>query len=317
MTTLPWLADALRAAGLTVVEHPGWKTHGRPGSYDPSYGVVHATAAPRSQSDEIQVRVVRDGRSDLPGPIANAAVDRRGVWHVLAAGRCNSTLTGTAGPFAGLGNTYALSVEGCNDNLSEPWPDVQYRSYVAGWAAWCRHLGWPASRLVGHKEHTPGHKTDPTFNMAVFRADVARVLAGTGDDDMTPDELLRADVLPDTPGRQYTVGGAIHTTLGRTGAIAQAQAAQTAALETLVSKVDALAASGDADVLAAIDARHADAMQRLTDMESREVARDIEQVAALKAALPTGSGPVSRADLEAALRAVYGAAFASTPDTQA
>ncbi|MFY1669487.1 N-acetylmuramoyl-L-alanine amidase [Plantactinospora sp. WMMB334] len=188
---LTWLADELRKAGLTVVEHSGWKTHDRPGSWSPTYGVVHATAAPRSQADSVQVRVVRDGRSDLPGPIANAVVDRQGRWHVVSAGRCNSTLTGTAGPYKGRGNSQALSTEACNDNRSEPWPAAQYRSYVRGWAAWCRRLGWPASRLVGHKEHTPGRKTDPTFNMDQFRRNVAGVLAGE-DDDMEQSDKLRA-----------------------------------------------------------------------------------------------------------------------------
>lgn len=182
--SLPWLADVLRAAGLTVVEHAGWKTHARPGGWAPRYGVVHATAAPKSQADTVQVRVVRDGRTDLLGPIANAAVDRLGRWHVLSAGRCNSTLTGTAGPYKGLGNTYALSVEGLNDNKAEPWPATQYQSYVRGWAAWCKRLGWTASNLVGHKEHTPGHKTDPTFDMGQFRRDVTAALAGEDADDM-------------------------------------------------------------------------------------------------------------------------------------
>lgn len=176
--TLTWLASELRAAGLTVVEHAGWHTRVRPGAWTPTYGVVHATAAPRTQSDATQVRIVRDGRSDLPGPIANAAVDRLGRWHTLSAGRCNSTLVGTAGPYVGLGNTNALSVEGCNDNIGEPWPTVQYQSYAHGWAAWCRRLGWTASRLVGHKEHTPGRKSDPSFGMDQFRADVDAVLAG-------------------------------------------------------------------------------------------------------------------------------------------
>lgn len=177
-----WLADVLRDAGLEVIEHAGWKYHDTGGTWSPSFGVVHATAAPRAQADSVQVDVVRNGRAGLPGPIANCVVTRDGRWHVVAAGRCNTTLPGTAGPFKGQGNTYALGVEGCNDNRAEPWPDEQYRSYVRGWAAICRRLGWTAARLVGHREHTPGHKTDPTFDMDRFRADVAAVLVGEDDD---------------------------------------------------------------------------------------------------------------------------------------
>lgn len=188
---ITWLADVLRAAGLEVVEHAGWETRERPGVWEPKFLVVHATAAPAGQADETQVRIVRDGRSDLNGPIANACIDRQGRWHVLAAGRCNTTLAGTAGPFKGLGNTGALGIEACNDNRGGPWPDVQYRSYVAGVAAICRRLGWSETRVVGHREHTPGHKTDPTFGMQAFRAQVREAIE---EDDMPSTEQLIRDV---------------------------------------------------------------------------------------------------------------------------
>ena len=190
MATITWLAEELRRAGLNVVEHANWRDHARPGDWEPRFIVVHATAAPRTQSDSAQVAIVRDGRSDLRGPIANATVDRQGRWHVLSAGRCNTTVAGTAGPFAGLGNTNALGIEACNDNglasPAEPWPAVQYEAYYRGVAAICKRMGWPASRAVGHREHTPGHKTDPTFSMTRFREDVAAAMKG---DDMTKAEF--------------------------------------------------------------------------------------------------------------------------------
>jgi hypothetical protein len=183
-----WLANALREGGVPVVEHIGWRTRGWE-PWAPQFGIVHATAAPRTQSDEVQVRIVRDGHATLAGPIANACVDRSGRWHVLASGRCNTALTGWAGPAAGLGNTNLLGVEACNDNRTEPWPDVQYQAYARGWAAICRQLGWPAGRLVGHKEHQPGDKSDPTFAMDRFRSRVAQLLA-EGDDMALSDQDL-------------------------------------------------------------------------------------------------------------------------------
>jgi N-acetyl-anhydromuramyl-L-alanine amidase AmpD len=181
VTPVPWLAQVLRDAGLQVVEHTNWKVRARPGIWRPEYGVIHATAAPARQPDITQVRLVRDGHSQLSGPIANACIDRAGTWHILSGGKCNSTQTGWAGPWKGHGNSGALSTEACNNNgrTGEPfetWPAHQYQSYVTGWAAWCRRLGWGPARLVGHKEHNPGNKTDPTFDMGRFRADVGRLL---------------------------------------------------------------------------------------------------------------------------------------------
>jgi hypothetical protein len=240
---ITWLADVLRGAGLTVVEHAGWKTRAIDGDWSPRYGIVHATAAPRSQSDTDQIRIVRDGRTGLRGPIANACVDRAGRWHVLAAGRCNTTIEGTAGPYQGLGNTYALGVEACNDNVDEPWLAVQYDSYVRGWAAIARKLGWTPERLRGHKEHTPGHKTDPTFNMTAFRGRVAAVLAGE-DNDVGTLTGVQGEKFDDM---HYTLTGGINNPAG-TGSVPFHVWA-----EWLTSTVKALAAAqaqGDAALAA-------------------------------------------------------------------
>jgi hypothetical protein len=182
-----WLVDVLVDAGLQVVPHIGWQTRGWE-PWAPQYGIVHATAAPATQADEDQVRIVRDGHSTLAGPIANCCVDRTGRWHVLASGRCNTALTGWAGPAAGLGNTNLLGVEACNDNRTEPWPAVQYEAYARGWAAICTRMGWPADQLVGHKEHQPGDKSDPTFGMNTFRNRVAWLIEG---DSMWTESLNR------------------------------------------------------------------------------------------------------------------------------
>lgn len=305
--TLPWLADVLRDAGLRVVEHPNWKTHDRPGDWSPRYGVVHATAAPRSQADDVQVRVVRDGRSDLPGPIANAVLTRDGVWHVVSAGRCNSTLVGTAGPYEGLGNTYALSVEGCNDNLSEPWGAGQYQSYVRGWAAWCRRLGWTARNLVGHKEHTPGHKTDPTFNMDRFRADVTAVLNGDDDMAMSDDDRkalaeLHADV------RKILTGGMSTYPDGRP------ENALFYWLRSIADKADPILRTGAYAKFPPITGPGlAQVGRQLSDIEAREVARDAAMVQRFLDSLPAGSDPVTREELESALYNTFGRAFGPAP----
>lgn len=230
---IAWLADVLRAAGLEVVEHAGWKTRERPGDWSPRFIVAHATAAPAGQADETQVRIVRDGRADLNGPIANACIDRAGRWHVLAAGRCNTTIAGTAGPFAGQGNTHALGIEACNDNAGEPWPAVQYQAYVTGVAAICRRMGWSESRVVGHREHTPGHKTDPTFGMNAFRA-LVRERIEMGDDDVSAQDVWEADLIP-VQGKTETWQAA--GTLGATYDAATAAARDSAKALALVAQL--------------------------------------------------------------------------------
>lgn len=272
MTTIPWLADALRGAGLTVIEHAGWQSRGRPGTWTPRFGIVHATAAPASQSDATQIRIVRDGREGLVGPIANACVARNGVWHVLAAGRCNTTIPGTSGPYSGLGNTYALGTEACNDNRDEPWPAVQYDAYVRGWAAIARKMGWDKDRLRGHREHTPSHKTDPTFNMASFRTHVALKLTSQGGNDVGTLEGTQAQQLRDA---HYTLTGGINNPVGAGNVPLHVWAewmtgvtkAQTATLTALAN------AQGDDE---AVEQLHTE-LQALAENVSRHAAAEAER----------------------------------------
>ncbi len=52
---------------------------------------------------------------------------------------------------------------------------MQYDAYVALCRALAAHYRLPVARVQGHKEvaRPTGRKTDPTFDMAAFRADVA------------------------------------------------------------------------------------------------------------------------------------------------
>lgn len=315
--TLPWLADVLRSAGLTVVEHPDWKTHDRSGDWTPRFGVVHATAAPISQADSTQIRVVRDGRSDLPGPIANAVIDRKGVWHVVGGGRCNSTLVGTAGPFEGLGNTYALSTEGCNNNSTESWPDVQYTAYVRGWAAWCKRLGWTAAKLVGHKEHTPGHKTDPTFNMDRFRQDVTRVLAGGSlpqEDEMS--ETAESEIHSVFTG--FFFGG---SSMGRT--VDPDGAGTTKASNSLVAKLDFLMLVVEKlAVTAGIDASELTQLRTAAREGALQAGQELATtltttlVAAVKDAVGDQLSADDLARVEATVRGVFEGGLVLRPDAE-
>jgi len=194
MARLLWLADVLRGAGLTVVEVPGWQTRSAaedPGgaNYGPVRGaIIHETRSPRIASDAAEIDILVNGRVGLSGPIAQLYLGRDGTWHVVASGTCHHVRTGWGGYHRGYGNDRLLGIEpahtvsvDASGKRLETWAQKpqQYTSYVRGVAAIVKHTGWPVSAVVGHKEHQPGDKPDPEFDMGKFRADVQAATAGT------------------------------------------------------------------------------------------------------------------------------------------
>lgn len=178
MAKQTWLADVLRAAGLTVHEESGWKTRDvNDGStFSPRGIIIHETRGSINSTDAGEINVLVNGREGLSGPIAQLYLSRSGEWWTIAAGKCHHVKAGWAGPFKGLGNTNLLGIEAQHAD-KESWTDVQYRSYVRGVAAIQDYTGW---RIAGHKEHQPypppagetSTKTDPLFDMDQFREDV-------------------------------------------------------------------------------------------------------------------------------------------------
>lgn len=178
----PWLPDVLRAAGLTVIEVAGWRGRGRElGGID---GVVahHTATGPRS-SDQSVANLLRVGRTDLAGPLAQLGLDRSGRYWLIADGRCNHNGYGE------WGNS-SIGIEAFNDGVGEAWPARQVDAYQRGAAAILTQIGLPPSRVKGHKETDPGRKIDPAgIDMNTFRARVADLMAG--DDEMTPEQEAR------------------------------------------------------------------------------------------------------------------------------
>lgn len=191
---LLWLPQVLRSAGLTVVEVSGWQTRGGE-TFEPRGTIAHATAGSRTSTDKDELNVLLNGSSSAPPPIAQLMLSRSGVWYVVASGRCNHVLTGWGGPHSGYGNTYLIGIEAMNDNRGEPWSSDQLNSYARGVRAIHDRMGWPASRCAGHKEHQPGAKTDPTFDMNEFRS----LVSGAGG-------LLDMNMSDQVPGIGIDVG---------------------------------------------------------------------------------------------------------------
>ena len=175
---LTWLAEVLDDAGLKVAEQPGWRTRGR-GDVGPTKGVMcHHTAGPL-KGIMPSLGIVTNGRSDLPGPLAQLCLGRDGTFFVVAAGRANHA---GAGSWQGqtAGNTNFIGIEAENTGLAtgpqaDPWPTVQIDAYQRGVAAILKKIGAPAIMCCGHKEYAlpKGRKSDPDFDMDAFRRQVS------------------------------------------------------------------------------------------------------------------------------------------------
>ena len=172
------LADILRNAGLNVVEVSGWKTRGHGQMNSIKSILVHHTAGPAT-GDFPSLAVVRDGRSDLPGPLSQLGLGRTGTWYVIAAGLSYHAGKTTDDSLYSNANSIGIEAEGTGVPSSNTghayWPEIQYQSYVRGVKALRTAFGLSAARVLGHKEAASpiGRKIDPNFSMTEFRAAIA------------------------------------------------------------------------------------------------------------------------------------------------
>lgn len=174
MTTsrAPWLADVLRATGLEVVEHKGWQNRGRD-FIDLKAVVLHHDASAPGDSPGVPAYMLGEMAAGKAG--AQLWVDRRGVWHVLAAGvafHAGTVLPGMPS------NSYSLGVE-LDHTTGEDWPQAQLDSMRRGSAAILLRLGRDERSLHMHKTICApvGRKTDPHgLDLTAERARVRRLV---------------------------------------------------------------------------------------------------------------------------------------------
>ncbi|MCK8680312.1 peptidoglycan-binding protein [Streptomyces lichenis] len=189
------LLAALRAEGVHVVEHPGWRTRNRnhKGAWGPVHGViVHHTV---SSGSAASVALCRDGHAALPGPLCQAVVDKAGTVHLIANGRANHAGSGDGRVLRAVtaeaaapaprsqdtdGNAHFYGFECVNlGDGRDPWPTAQLDAVERAAAALCRAHGWSAASVIGHKEWT-ATKIDPRgFAMSGLRERITARLAAT------------------------------------------------------------------------------------------------------------------------------------------
>lgn len=171
-----WLAPVLRAAGLDVFETEGWATKGKD-VMNPKVLVAHHTATGPNWSDLALDRLLRVGRTDLPGPLCHIHLTRTGQCRLIAAGMANHAGKGSWKGYTG--NAIAVGIEAANDGLGEYWPQAQITAYDRASAAILKHIGRDSTYLAGHREWAPFRKVDPTgIAMPAMRTKVQSILQG-------------------------------------------------------------------------------------------------------------------------------------------
>ncbi|SDZ51054.1 N-acetylmuramoyl-L-alanine amidase [Saccharopolyspora shandongensis] len=191
---LVWLADVLRAAGLRVVETPGWRERTASGPQPRPVGVLeHHTATPTSYTRPAPtVQMCIDGRPDLDGPLCHAVIAYDGTVHLIAAGRANHAGKARAsGPNpAGDGNTLYVGFEWDYHGVNQSPSPEQYDAAVRATRAVLAKLGRPADAARGHRETSVTGKIDPGHvDLDQFRRDVAA--ANHQEDDLTPEQAAQ------------------------------------------------------------------------------------------------------------------------------
>jgi len=196
--SLTWLPDVLQNAGLKVAPWQGWENRGV-AEMGQVFGVLcHHTGTPTLERNMPTIETLINGRSDLPGPLAQLGLGRDGTYYIVAAGKCNHAGFGS---WQGIssGNTHFIGIEAENTGgTDDPWPAVQMDAYHRGVAAILKHIGKGVEFCAGHKEYAlpAGRKTDPDFDMDVFRAAVSAILQGTA-----PPPNLIPPAEPAAPGQ--------------------------------------------------------------------------------------------------------------------
>lgn len=159
--------------------------------------VVHHTAG-SDQGDAPSLKIIRQGRKDLPGPLANYYVSRSGQVVYITSGRANHA--GKCSSVAlqrmqvdlpplgdakdvGLrddvvGNVATIGIEIEHPGDLSPWPEQQIAAVVALCAQLCQENGWTANRVWHHREITR-RKPDMSYRGPLREMIAARLAGGS------------------------------------------------------------------------------------------------------------------------------------------
>jgi len=182
-----WLADVLRAEGLKVIEHDGWRQRGH-GDFRDIRGVLCHHTAGGGPDDW---RVVQYGRRDLAGPLSQLVLEKDGTYRVIAVGVCWHAGRGShPGWPTNDANYHTIGIEAVSRGTPPwDWTAAQLDAYKRGSAAILRRIGRDSRDCVAHHEYSSEGKIDPAgIDMNAFRRDVQALIDNPTGEDMTPEE---------------------------------------------------------------------------------------------------------------------------------
>lgn len=219
MTPDQWRKQ-LKKFDVPFREMPGWDkpNSGRDDetglTFGPVYGgVQHHTGS--DGPDKSNRDLIAKGRSDLPGPLAQAGLNDDGVIDLHTCHRANHAGGGDPMVLRAVrlqnygdypphtnfhqGEPGAADGNDCFYGLEAYYfatlSDAMYNSMVGFWAAICDFHNWSSKAVIGHKEWSDW-KPDPNLiDMRVFRKDIAlRVAQPTGKPKPEGPKLIRPNV---------------------------------------------------------------------------------------------------------------------------
>lgn len=207
---------------VEVLEVPGCYDRGQPWTRTPVGVVDHHDASTVKSGEWGALGVIRDGRPDVPGPLAQwqGARCRDGVPRValVAAGRANHA--GKGGPMWRIprdaGNAWLYGAEWANDGVSEPYTLAAHYAHDALFRSIADVCGFDLGNVIGHKEWAPTRKTDPRYSMDWRRAGVAGILPRTPVTEQRRDNVVQCVQIP--PGSS---GGRIVLPVGPSAVVTE------------------------------------------------------------------------------------------------
>lgn len=159
---LDWLDEAARLTGYPVVKVEGWERRGH-GQMAKCEGVVghHTGTGARSAGDYPTLRVVRDGRTGLKGPLSHLGLGRNGTVYVIAAGACYHAGNSMWAGFGALNDKFiGIEAESPGDGS---WTAEQRDAYPKLVGALLHRMDRGRGRYVSHRTCAlpAGRKPDP------------------------------------------------------------------------------------------------------------------------------------------------------------